>query len=65
MLSYSLGGTDAALFNINATTGAVTFKAAPNFEVPTDAGGNNVYDITVAASDGRHGSGDGGDSDGE
>ncbi|UPY39415.1 hypothetical protein LHU95_00615 [Sediminicoccus sp. KRV36] len=51
-LSWALGGVDAALFNISSTTGAVTFKAAPNFEAPTDAGANNVYDITVAASDG-------------
>ncbi|MCA3419281.1 MAG: VCBS repeat-containing protein, partial [Roseomonas sp.] len=50
-LSWSLAGTDAALFNINATTGAVTFKTSPNFEAPADAGGNNVYDITVTASD--------------
>ena len=52
VLSYALGGADAGLFNVNATTGAVTFKTAPNFEAPTDAGGNNVYDITVSASDG-------------
>ena len=52
-LSYSImGGADAALFNINAMTGVVTFKVPPNFEAPTDAGGNNVYDITVRASDG-------------
>jgi Ca2+-binding RTX toxin-like protein len=51
-LTYALGGTDAALFNINATTGAVTYKTAPNFEAPGDAGTNNVYDITVTASDG-------------
>ncbi|WP_368418441.1 Ig-like domain-containing protein [Rhodovarius sp.] len=51
-LSFTLGGTDAALFNINTTSGAVTFKAAPNFEAPTDAGHNNIYDITVAAFDG-------------
>ena len=25
---------------------------APNFEAPTDAGGNNVYDVTVQVSDG-------------
>ncbi|SFK37162.1 VCBS domain-containing protein, partial [Falsiroseomonas stagni] len=51
-LTWSLGGTDAARFDINAANGAVTFKAAPNFEAPTDAGGNNVYDITVTANDG-------------
>jgi Ca2+-binding RTX toxin-like protein len=48
---YTLGGADAALFSINAA-GAVSFLAPPNFEVPRDAGGNNVYDITVTASDG-------------
>ena len=55
-LSYGLGGTDAALFNINAATGAVTFKTAPNFEAPADAGGDNVYDIAVTASDGTQSS---------
>jgi hypothetical protein len=53
-LVYSLSGTDAALFNINALTGAVTFKNAPDFEAPADAGGNNVYDVIVRASDGTH-----------
>ena len=51
-LTYSITGADAALFNINATTGAVSFKSSPNYEAPTDAGGNNVYDVTVGASDG-------------
>ncbi len=53
-LTYALAGTDAALFNINAITGAVSFKAAPNFEAPSDNGGNNVYDITVTANDGAN-----------
>lgn len=53
-LTYALAGTDAALFNINASTGAVTFATASNFELPADAGGNNVYDITVTASDGTN-----------
>ena len=35
-----------------ATTGALTFMAAPDFETPADAGGNNVYDVTVQG-DGR------------
>jgi Concanavalin A-like lectin/glucanases superfamily/Domain of unknown function (DUF4114) len=50
--TYSISGTDASLFNINSTTGAVTFKTSPNFENPTDNGANNVYDINVIASDG-------------
>ena len=51
-LTYSISGADAALFNINATTGVVTFKSSPNYEAPGDAGGDNVYDVTVSASDG-------------
>ena len=53
-LSYSLSGTDAALFTIDPTTGVVSFIAAPDFENPGDAGGDNVYDITVTASDGTN-----------
>ncbi|MEY2910837.1 MAG: hypothetical protein RLZZ184_146 [Cyanobacteriota bacterium] len=49
-LTYSLSGNDANLFDIN--NGVVTFKTAPNFELPSDSGANNVYDINVIASDG-------------
>ena len=51
-LVYSLSGTDSTLFTINANTGEVRFRAAPDFEAPGDDGGDNVYDITVTASDG-------------
>jgi VCBS repeat-containing protein len=51
-LTFSLSGTDAAQFNIDSTTGEVTFAASPDFEAPADAGGDNVYDIVVHASDG-------------
>jgi hypothetical protein len=52
-LSYSIfGGADAAKFTINAATGALAFVAAPDFETPADVGSNNVYDVTILASDG-------------
>ena len=51
-LVYSLSGTDAGLFTINANTGEVRFMAAPDFEAPGDADRDNVYDIIVTASDG-------------
>ena len=35
-------------------TGALAFVAAPDFESPADAGGNNVYDVTVQVSDGSN-----------
>lgn len=50
-LTYSLSGTDAALFDVSAT-GDVTFKSAPDFEAPKHANHDNVYDVTVAVSDG-------------
>ena len=51
--TYSLetGGVDNTKFTINPTTGAVSFIASPDFELPTDAGGNNVYDIKVKVCD--------------
>jgi len=36
-ITYTLTGADAALFDVSST-GAVTFKAAPNFESAADAG---------------------------
>jgi serralysin len=51
-LTYAIaGGADAALFNINASSGALTFNTSPDFEAPADAGLNNVYDIAVKVSD--------------
>jgi VCBS repeat-containing protein len=50
--SFALSGADAAKFSINASTGVLSFVAAPDFENPGDAGGNNVYDVNVVVSDG-------------
>jgi Ca2+-binding RTX toxin-like protein len=53
-LTYSIvGGTDKAFFTINARTGALVFKAAPDYETPKDAGKNNIYDLIVQVSDGK------------
>jgi Bacterial Ig domain/Cadherin domain len=49
--SFEAGGVDNGLFTINPTTGAVTFNASPDFENPTDAGANNIYDIKVKVCD--------------
>jgi len=52
-LTYSIVNTgDGARFSINATSGVLTFIAAPDFENPTDADLNNSYVVTVQASDG-------------
>jgi Ca2+-binding RTX toxin-like protein len=52
-LNYAIvGGQDQARFQINALTGVLSFIAAPDFEAPTDADGNNSYIVQVLASDG-------------
>ena len=52
-LTYTIsGGVDAGKFQINGNTGALSFKAAPNYESPTDSGANNSYVVKVRASDG-------------
>src|SRR4029077_15699615 len=51
-LAFSIaGGSDAAKFQINATTGALSFIDGPNFEAPVDADANNSYVVQVRASD--------------
>ncbi len=50
--TYSLSGTDAAKFNIDASSGAVSFKSAPSYSSPGDADGDNEYLVTVSVSDG-------------
>ncbi len=53
---YSIaGGADAARFTINSSAGVLSFLVAPDYESPTDAGGNNVYDVIVQVSDGAGG----------
>ena len=51
-ITWSVDGTDAPRFAISST-GALTFKASPNFELPRDANQDNIYEITVNASDGN------------
>ena len=55
ILTYSItGGLDSVRFRIDPSTGALTFKAAPDFEMPSDQGGNNDYEVIVMVSDGTN-----------
>ncbi len=50
-VTFSLtGGADAGLFTLSHT-GELTFTTAPDFEVPTDAGTDNVYEVIVTVTD--------------
>ena len=55
---WSVGGTDRLDFAVTGGGGVLSFAAIPDYELPADSGGNNVYDITVnaLASDGKTGS---------
>ena len=49
-LIYTLGGADAAGFSIDSSTGIISMVAR-DFEVPADANTDNVYEITIIATD--------------
>ena len=52
-LTYQIiAGADFDKFQINASTGQLTFKSAPDFEAPTDGNHDNNYQVQVGAFDG-------------
>ena len=54
-IAWSVGGTDGRFFSIDER-GQLSFSESspPDFEFPGDLGGDNVYNVTVQASDGTH-----------
>ena len=49
-ITWELSGTDSSAFGISET-GVLTFLNAPDYESPTDSGSDNVYEVTVEATD--------------
>jgi hypothetical protein len=49
--SYSISGTDAGLFDVDVSTGIVTFKVAPSYASPQDANADNIYNLTLTVTD--------------
>lgn len=49
-LSLTNGG-DAGLFTFDPATGVLSLPSRLNFDLPADADGNNVYDLTFQATD--------------
>ncbi len=53
VLSFALvGGADQAQFALDPVTGVLSFLTAPDYEAPQDADGDNLYELSVAVSDG-------------
>ena len=50
-LQYSITGTDADLFNVDAANGAVSFKVAPDYEDPKDSNKDQDYVFTLTVED--------------
>ena len=51
-ITWTVAGTDSARFSISEE-GALSFRSSPNYEAPNDANTDNVYEVTVRASDGN------------
>ena len=52
-VSYAIsGGADMDQFQIDTTSGVLSFRSAPDYENPADADGNNEYIVTVTATGG-------------
>ena len=50
-LTYTLSGADASKFTISSS-GVLSFSSAPDYEIPSDSGSNNIFNVSVAVSDG-------------
>ena len=48
-INLALLGYDGRMFELDSV-GVLSFKEAPNYEMPTDRGRDNVYDVTVRAN---------------
>ena len=52
-VTFSLsGGADQEAFNIDSDSGVLSFISAPDFDMPTDSGGDNIYEVEITATDG-------------
>ncbi len=49
------GGDDQAFFNLNPTSGALTFSPTVSYEAFADNDGDNVFEVQVSTSDGDGG----------
>ncbi len=50
-VTWSLEGADSGAFTFATSTGELDFDSPPNYELPADANRDNVYEVTVVATD--------------
>ena len=51
---WSIEGEDATAFDMDSSSGELSFKSPPDYENPTDVHGQNTYRVTVKASAGSY-----------
>jgi hypothetical protein len=52
-ITYSITGVDSSFLAIDPSSGLLTFQSPPDYENPQDDNQDNIYNITVTASDGQ------------
>ena len=50
-ITWSLAGADMGDFDIGSSSGVLSFSGRPDFEMPADSEGDNVYNVIVKARD--------------
>ena len=50
-LDLGIRGADRSKFDFDTSNGNLTFKASPDYEMPGDANKDNVYEVTITATD--------------
>ena len=53
MVTLGHRGADSSKFTFIGGSDELKFKAAPDFEKPADADKDNVYEVTITATDGN------------
>lgn len=51
---FANSSLDRSKFDLNSSTGVLTFKVAPDFENRTDANSDNIYQVVIGLSDGTN-----------
>ena len=51
-ITYSIEGSDSGLMTIGSVSGELSFISPPDYENPQDNNQDNVYEVTIIASDG-------------
>jgi len=51
-ITYSIEGSDSGLMTIGSISGELSFISPPDYENPQDGNQDNIYEVTIIASDG-------------